>query len=307
MSDNLPATRSEKALAKLPSLAREFEYEREPLRKLIINEGLQSQNAVRAAKIALEKTGQRFSNACEDVNLQRTGLWLLEMVKSGAGVLDTANKAEIILKKTTPKPAIKITNNAMFYGAALAFFLAGFVQNSRLAMLASIVLAGLKFFSGLNPKHLWRNIPLLPKTKNNRIITADGTNFQAEARISVEAGGFVDSLVEALKTADYILARLGEPEQEKDWTDDKRLVGFIQNLLEAGAAGDKDFAFKLVDSELASLLAGSGIEIIKYSKKTEHMFDILPAMDMPKGKYRQAAPALVKNGMVLRRGTVWKA
>ena len=77
MSSNLPAT--------IPSLARAFETEREALRATISEDGLSSQKAVVAARQTLDRTGERFAASTEDMQLQKSGLWLLEMVKSGAG------------------------------------------------------------------------------------------------------------------------------------------------------------------------------------------------------------------------------
>ena len=291
----------------LPSLYRAFETERDALLHLINEEGLATGKAVRAARYALERTGDRFAKECQDINLQRTGLWLLEMVKSGAGVLDQAAKADIIWKEVPRASVRQIAGSSLFYGAAALFFAAGFLQASKLTMLCALSLAFLRFISPFSLKNIWRKIPLLKRKNKNRLTAPDGSNWLAEAHISVEAKGFVDSLAEALKTADHVLLRLGEPDIKTEWVDDKRLVGFMQNLLEASAAKDNRFAMKLIDNELKTLLSFDDIEIVNYSKKTASMFDILPALDLEVGKVKQAAPALVKHGQVLRRGTVWKA
>ncbi len=299
MSSNLPAT--------IPSLARAFETEREALRATISEDGLSSQKAVVAARQTLDRTGERFAASTEDMQLQKSGLWLLEMVKSGAGVLDRGASADIIWREV-PRPPSRIwAGRTLFYGAAGAFMLAGFVQGSRLTMLAALVMALLRFFDPKDWKHFLAKIPFIGRKKTPLLEAPGGQAFLADAHINVEAGGYVDALAESLRTADHVLLRLAEPARETLWSDDERLIGLVQGLLEAGAAGDGGFALKLVETELAGLLRSDDIEIVDYSSKTAKYFDVLPALDMDARGTQQAAPALLKDGALLRRGTVWKA
>ena len=82
-------------------------------------------------------------------------------------------------------------------------------------------------------------------------------------------------------------------------------MGVVQNLLEAKESGDHDYALKLIDQELGALLGADGIEVIRYAPKTEGLFDVLPSLG--ETSTRMAAPALVKDGRVIRRGSVWVA
>jgi hypothetical protein len=299
MDKNLPA--------ELPSLARAFEVEREELRTLITTEGLSSNRAVAAARNALERTAERFVAETLDVKLQKSGLWLLEMVKSGAGVLDRATKADIVWREVPKVGGRVIAGGTLFYGSAAVFMMAGFVQGSKLTMIAAAVMAGLRFFDPRDWSMLVAKIPIIGRKKRKLLTVPSGQNYMADAQISVQGGGYVDALADALRTADFILARLAEPTIETTWVDDDRLVGFAQSLLEAHGAHDGGFALKLVESELVSLLRAAHIEIIEYSKKTSDLFDVLPALDMDKGEIKQAAPAFLLDGQLLRRGTVWKA
>jgi len=299
MSSQLPAT--------VPSLARAFETEREILRANISQDGLSSQKAVVAARQALDRTGERFADSTEDMQLQKAGLWLLEMVKSGAGVLDRGAHADIVWREV-PRPPSRIwAGRTLFYGAAGAFMLAGFVQGSRLTMLAVLVMALLRFFDPKDWKYFLAKIPFIGRKKTPLLEAPGGQAFLADAHISVEANGYVDALAESLRTADHVLLRLAEPAHKILWSDDDRLIGLVQGLLEAGAADDGGFALKLVETELAGLLRADDIEIVSYSPKTAKYFDVLPALDMDQDGMQQAAPALIKDGAILRRGTVWKA
>lgn len=297
MSENLPAV--------VPSLARAFQEERENLRVAITEKNLSSAVAVTEARRALDRTGDLFAKQTEDIHLQKAGLWLLEMVKSGAAVLDRGATADIVWREVPRTSKRIVAGSTLFYGAAVVFMLAGFVQGSRLTIIAATVLAALRFFDPKDWKVLLQKIPFIGRKKNNLLEAPNGQNFLADAHISVEAGGYVDGLADALNTADHILLRLAEPVPETNWRDDQRLMGFVQGLLEARGAGDADFAMKLVGSELETILRSDGVEIVNFSKKTADMFDVLPALDLKEEKPKQAAPALMSEGEVLRRGTVW--
>ncbi len=300
MSKNLPAT--------LPSLARVFENEREALRTLINNEGLSSQRAVSEARRALDRTGDVFAASTDDMQIQKAGLWLLEMVKSGAGVLDRGARADIVWREVPRRSVRVIAGSTLFYGTAGFFVLAGLVQGSGMTMLAGAVLAGLRFFDPRDWKDfIARKIALFGRGKQKLLEAPDGNRFLAAAQVSVEAAGYVDALAEALRTADHVLMRLAEPVSGQHWTDDGRLTALVQNLLEAGAAGDGEFAMKLIGGELTTILNADGVKIVNYSRKTAKLFDILPGFDVQNGKMKQAAPALLIGDTVLRRGTVWKS
>ncbi len=299
MTDKLPAN--------TPSLARAFEGEREPLRLAISEQDLSSNKAVLKARRALDRTGDVFISQTEDMVLQKTGLWLIEMVKAGAGTLDRGVSADIVWREVPKTSAKVIAGSTLFYGAAGIFMLAGFVQGSKLTILAGAVLAALRFFDPKDWKHYLQKIPFIGRKKTPLLEAPGGQSFMADAHISVEAGGYVDVLADALRTADHILLRLSQPARETHWRDNARLMGLVQGLLEARSAQDADFAFKLIGSELESILQSEGVEIVDYSRGTAKLFDAMPALDMKAGKDKQAAPALVVDGVVLRRGSIWKA
>ena len=91
MSENLPAI--------MPSLASAFEPERQVLQQAL-SDDLSAAQIVKQARRALDRTGANFSKTTQDPKLQKTGLWLIEMVKAGAGVLDRASHADVIWSET---------------------------------------------------------------------------------------------------------------------------------------------------------------------------------------------------------------
>ncbi|MCF6277949.1 MAG: hypothetical protein L3J16_04270 [Anaerolineales bacterium] len=217
-------------------------------------------------------------------------------------------------KNTAPPPASSGQDEVCLDGESfhaqegLCYRDDGSAEPLFLAMMAGAVLAGLRFFDPKDWKgFIARKVALFGRGKQKLLEAPDGNRFLADAHVSVEAAGYVDALAEALRTADHVLLRLAEPVLETTWTDDGRLMHFVQGLLEARAVDDGHFALKLVGSELESILNADGIEVIHYSRKTAKLFDILPALDLEDGNTKQAAPALIQGDKVLRRGTVWQA
>ena len=294
MNDNLPAI--------VPSLARAFEPERTALKTVLSNE-LSAPQIVREARRALDRAGASFADEVTDPQLQKSGLWLIEMVKAGAGILDQASHADIIWKEMGQKPARKWAGRGLFYGAAGLFAAAGFVQGSGLVIIAAATLAGLRFFDPKDWGHILQKLPFSKRTP--AIEDQSGRRLEAKAQIRTDPHGFITQLVESLKTADHILLRLAEPHTETHWGENKRLMTLVQNLLEAQEAKDGDFALTVIGQELTSVLTGEGIELVNYSKATRSMFDVLPAIG--EAKTRMAAPALMRDGQILRRGTIWQA
>lgn len=286
-----------------PSLARAFETERRGLREGLAGADLSAAQIVSEARRALDRTGVTFAKEAADPQVQKAGLWLIEMVKSGAGVLDRGTGAEIIWHEM-PKPKTSSwARSNLFYGAALALAVMAMMQQSRPALVAITVLTALRVFDPGNWAAIKSRIPFMKKPA--AIEDGSGRQIRAEARITADAAGFVDSLAEALRTADHILLRLSEPEAETHWRQDARLMGLVQSLLEAREASDGDFALKLIGQELESILDAEGITRVAYTKKTSDMFDVLPGIghDAPK----LAAPALMAQGQLIRRGTIWGA
>ena len=292
-----------------PSLLPAFAAERGGLERELSTSGetaLSSAQTVSAIRGALDRTGAAFARSTEDPALQKTGLWLIEVIKSGAGVLDRAVTADITYVETgTAARGVSglLAKPSLFYGAAGILGLVGLVQGAGLVVLSAAVLAGLHT---LEPKRWKQFLSLLPRRKAPAALEdQSGRQYKAEARLSVDAAGLIGQIEDALKTADHILSRLAEPQIQDHWADTPQLAAMLQNLLEAGGAGDSDFALELIDKELPSLLRSGGISVVTYSKKTSEYFDELPGIGAGP-KIEMAAPALLReNGSILRRGTVW--
>lgn len=290
----------------VPALADLFAHERENLRAQIANEDLSTAQAVAETRRALDRTGAAFVRATGDANLQRAGLWLLEVIKSGVGSLDRGQKPEIVWREIPKKPGKGLAGQTLYFSAAFGFMIAGLVQGSRLTILAATALAALRLFDLVDWAKITARLKIFGRSKRVAIEGPDGRAHLVDVRIGVNGPAFMQTVNEGLSTADQILKRLAEPKAEYHWHDDPRLLGFVQSLLEAAADQDKDFAFKLIDSELRSVLTSEGIELVEYSPRTEKYFDVLPALDGENHGIKQAAPALKHGGEIIKRGTVWK-
>ena len=308
MGSSLPGKRAATALS-APSLMPAFAREREALESALSlrgDEALSSAQTVAAIRGALDRTGAAFARSTEDPALQKAGQWLIEVIKSGAGVLDRAVTADVTYVETGPPSAGVaglLGKPTLFYGAAGVLGLVGLVQGAGLVMLSAAVLAGLHT---LEPKRWKRLMSLLPRRKPPAALEdQSGRQFTAQARLTLDAAGLIRQIEDALKTADHILARLSEPTAQAHWADTPRLAVLLQNLLEAGGAGDSDFAMELIEKELPGLLRSGGITVVDYAKKTADYFDELPGIGEG-AKIEMAAPALLRDdGSVLRRGTIW--
>ena len=292
-----------------PSLLPAFAKERTALVAALSESGenaLTPAQTVSAIRGALDRTGAAFARSTEDPALQKSGLWLIEVIKSGAGVLDRAVTADVTYVETgTPSAGVVglLGKPSLFYGAAGFLAIIGVVQGAGLVVLSAAVLAGLHT---LDAKRWKKLMGFLPRAKPPAALEDhSGRQFTAEARLSLDAAGLIGQIEDALKTADHILSRLAEPQAQTHWADTPRLAAMLQNLLEAGGAGDSDFALDLIKKELPSLLSSGGISVVDYSKKTLEYFDELPGMG-DGAKIEMAAPALLReDGSILRRGTIW--
>ena len=295
-----------------PSLARAFETERARLQILLAKGDKTAPMVVSETRKALDRTGIEFARETQDVQVHKAALWLIEMVKAGAGVLDSGARAEIVWKEVPQSPKVEIAGSTVFYGVAAGFGVLCLLQTSRLAILTALVLAALRFFDPSDWKRFARKIPFIGRKKPKTISGPDGLERLADARLTVNSTGFVDGIADALRTADHILLRLAEPTAEAHWHEDARLMSFVHGMLEAKTAGDGEFALRLIETELATFLRSSGVEEVSYTGKHKRLFDIMPSLgmsDLGAGNKKKvmAAPALVKGDQVLRRGTVWSA
>ncbi|MEM7729635.1 MAG: hypothetical protein AAF311_10220 [Pseudomonadota bacterium] len=281
------------------SLSQHFAREADGLR---LSDDDTPAQAVGAVRRVLDRTAARYARSTTDPQLQRAGQWLVEIVKSGTGLVDRASHADVVWDEVARKPGLKVSlRPSLFYVGAGLLGAAGLVQGVGLAVWGALGLAGLHAVSTLNLSRL----PFWPRPPG--IEDAQGRMRRASAVVRLDPTGLIAQVTDALKTADHILLRLSAPVSESHWSDDVRLTALLQGLLEAGRADDPAFALELARRELPTLIEGAGLRQVEYAAETAEWFDRLP---VPKGSggpaEETAAPALVtQDGRVVRRGTVW--
>ena len=285
-SENLPAL----------SLSQHFDQE---VKAVALRPDMSPAQAVGEVRRVLDRTAARYARATDDPALQKAGQWLIEIVKSGTGLIDRASHADVVWDEVAAKRDWTISaRDSVFYVGAGLLGLAGLVNGAGLALWGAVGLAGLHALTRVSVR-----IPFMPRPK--ALPDASGRMRRASAVVRLDPVGMVRQVTDALNTADHILLRLAAPVDQAHWRDDARLVALLQSLVEAGRAGDDAFALELSRRELPSLLEGEGLVLVDYTPDHAAWFDRLPAMgDGP--DLQTAAPALVTDdGRVVRRGTVW--
>ena len=119
----------------------------------------------------------------------------------------------------------------------------------------------------------------------------------------VDAQRTVQMLREMCQAADICVSDLMLLEKEAgaarlSGTADEAMLDLLVSQLEAKASGRPEMAMRSLD-RAEQYLHMLGMEVVFFSGENAKLFDILPTM----GEVRTIRPALVKDGMVVRRGT----
>jgi len=285
----------------LPSLREQFRPERERLRRELSTDQSPSEIVV-AGRKALDRVGASIGASDQlTPDLRKTAIWLLEIVKSNTALFDEGREARIEWREIPKEKGWQQMADGLFFVLAAGLGLYAYMQQAALAFTAIMALSVFRLFDPV----LWRKIRArLPFAKTRPLALEDlRSRYQIDATIDADPQSLLSHIDDSLATADHILARLSLPDQSSLWHDNPRLIGLIHSLLEAKTGKDGDFAIKLIDQELGAILKTEGIDIVSYEKNTAHMFDRLPAIGTI--DTHMAAPALVKDGVILRRGTIW--
>lgn len=285
----------------VPSLRESFRPERDRLsRELSLS--MTPAQIVTAGRHALDRVASDMGDhSALNPKSRKTAMWLLEIVKSNTGLFDQGRDTRIDWQELPEGGARGRWANVLFFGGAGAMMLAALAFKNGGALYGIGALAGLRL---LDPKIVQAAAQKLPFIKAKPLAIEDlRSRYKINAHIEADPQAFLSHIDDSLAAADHILARLSLTEPSNEWHDHPGLIGVVQNLLEAQMSGDADYALKLIDQELGSLLAADGINILHYSKDNAQFFDRLPSLG--ETATHMAAPAFVKDGQVLRRGSVW--
>ncbi|MGB6228921.1 MAG: hypothetical protein WBF53_02190, partial [Litorimonas sp.] len=100
---------------KLPSLSLSQHFAREVNDLRLSGEDSPAQ-AVGAVRRVLDRTAARYARSVSDPQLQRAGQWLVEIVKSGTGLIDRASHADVVWNEVAAKPGFKMSlRPSLFY------------------------------------------------------------------------------------------------------------------------------------------------------------------------------------------------
>ncbi|MEP6343642.1 MAG: hypothetical protein ABJ275_10025 [Maricaulaceae bacterium] len=286
-----------------PSLREAFRPERDRLNR-DLSAVMAPTEIVTQGRKALDRVATDISErSAVTPQVRKTALWLIEIVKSNTSLFDQGRETRIEWRELPADKTRSRLSNLLFFGGAAAMMVLAYVFKNGGALYG---IGGLAALRCLDPKIMQAVQQKLPFVKVKPLAIEDlRSRYQIEAQIDADPQAFLSHIDGSLAIADNILTRLSLPEAQAEWHDHPRLMGVVQNLLEAQAMNDSDYALKLIDQELGSLLGSDGIEIVEYSPKQAGLFDALPSLG--ETQTRMAAPALVKDGRVIRRGTIWVA
>jgi len=299
--DNVP--KMDNLAKNVPSLREKFRPERDRLNRELTLSMSPAQIVIEGRKALDRVAGQIGEQTALTPQLRKTALWLIEIVKSNTGLFDQGSDARIHWQEVPGHKAKGRAANFLFFSASAAMILAALLFKNIGALTAVGALTTLRL---VDPQIIMSVRQKLPFVKQKPLVLEDlRARYQIETKIEADPKTFLSHIDNSLAAADHILARLSLPETGGDWHDNIRLMSLMQNLLEASAASDAHYALKLIDQELEALIASEGIEVVNYSPKDKALFDALPSLG--ETQTRMAAPALLKDGRVIRRGSLWVA
>lgn len=130
----------------------------------------------------------------------------------------------------------------------------------------------------------------------------EGTRYRARGVALADAQAMVRLLAELCQAADICVNDLLLLEKEAgaarlSGTADEAMLDLLVTLMEAKASGRDELAMRSL-SQAEQYLRMLGVEIMPYSEENASLYDVLPTM----GETRTIRPALMKDGMLLRRG-----
>lgn len=285
----------------LPSLRESFRPERDRLSRDLGHMDAPGQIVI-AGRQALDRVAAHMGDYPQlNPQIRKTALWLVEIVKSNTGLFDQGHAPQIQWREVPGGAPRKLWPNLLFFGGAAAMMTAALIFKNGGALYA---VGALTVMRCADPKFIASAAQKLPFIKAKPLAIEDlQARYQIEAEITADPQAFLSHIDNSLAAADQILARLSIPPSQSQWHDNPRLISALQNLFEAQIGGDTDYALKVIDQELASVFGAEGIEIIHYAKDKAVLFDPLPGLG--EAGIKMAAPAFVKDGRVLRRGTIW--
>ena len=260
-----------------------FEHRREQLADALARAG-DIQEAIACCVMALEQVACELAQEEQDEHARQRQQAVMAALRSapqmlcGAGaegelVLENAHQAK---KRIRPLQAI---------GAFLLAALAVYELIAGQALFAGLQLAGgMLVYMGAQG--------------------GAGQNLRARGRLTLHADELIRRTAALCAAADTCVRDLALLDKEAgaarlSGTADEAMIDLLVSLMEAKASGRDEVAMRSL-SQAEQYLHMLGIDVLPYDGANAAYFDMLPTM----GEARTIRPALMKDGRVLRRGTV---
>lgn len=259
-----------------------FEHRREQLADALSRAG-DMQEAIACCTMALEQVACELAQEEQDEYARQRQQAVLSALRSAPQLLMAADaEGELVLENT--QAAGKKLRPMQVIGAFLLSALAVYELIGGQAVFAALQLAGgLLLIAGAQ--------------------VGAGQSVKSRGRLTVRADELIRRTAALCAAADVCVSDLLLLEKETGMarlsgTADEAMIDLLVALMEAKASGRNEVAMRSL-SQAEQYLHMLGIDVLFYHEANAVCFDTLPTM----GEARTIRPALMKDGMVLRRGT----
>lgn len=245
------------------------------------------EQAMAACAMALEQTACELAQDEQDEYARQRQQAVMAVARRAPQLLRAVTaRGELVMADAPEKKEQK--GNALMRGARAvgAFVLAALAVHEMID--GDMLFAGLQLLGGMLV-----GVPAIAQGKGQ---------MQARGVAAADAKAMVRALMQLCQAADICVSDLMLLERDAgtvrlSGTADDAMLDLLTALMEAKASGRDDLAMRSL-SQAEQYLRMLGVEMIFYSADSAALFDTLPTM----GEARTIRPALVREGVVLRRG-----
>lgn len=260
-----------------------FEHRKDQLADALAHAG-SMQEAIAACTMALEQTACELAQEEQDEQARQRQQAVMTALRIAPQLLFAAEaEGELVIPHGSAAPEDKKQKAARSAGAFLLAALAVYEMIDGQMLFAMLQLAGgaLLVF-GLR--------------------SADARSVQARGVAKVNAGEMIRKLSALCRAADVCAGDLALLDRDAGMarisgTADEATIDLLVALMEAKASGRDEVAMRSL-AQAEQYLHMLGVEVVDYTGEQAAHFDILPTM----GEARTIRPALIRDGVVLRRG-----
>ena len=268
-----------------------FENRKDTLRQQLIS-AQSADEAIAACVMALEQTACELAQQEQDELCRQRQQAVMALARRAPMLLRASSaKGELVLggewaqkpeeRKLTLRRALQMIGVFALASLAVHEWLNGQTTFAFVQLFGAAALVG-----GMLPKKA----------------APAGSGVQARGVWAVDADAAVRLLAELCQAADVCCGDLALIARETELgrlsgTADEAMLDLLVSLMEATASGREELAMRRL-AQAEQYLHMLGVEVVSLSEENAALFDVLPTL----GEARTIRPALMKDGVLLRRG-----